>query len=281
MRDILHNTYITRPLLIQRMFDCETAVYDDREAEVVRFNVSAAVVWKHITAHATGVDICAAVARHFGVKEADVRNDVRRCITQCINLGLVEKYSPASAARGIQQVYEQIPAGACQRCARCCSSTVIYSSEFEAIAAYMRNNFSDERIAACMARARLNVATQAQQRRMMQDKGIEQMRPLEVCAFLDAEKKECLIYPVRPFACRVFGFENTNECRARHVNSGGCLERTAIAAMRAYCHAVSPFYELFPGGPRCNTAEISQWFYFQQQGKLWQQHNPGNTAANQ
>jgi len=81
-------------------------------------------------------------------------------------------------------LYPYIPAmPLCDNCGECCGPVTVTEQEYGAIA-----TFINERSIAWEAKADLE------------------------CGFLDAKAKRCRIYPVRPFACRLFGVAHEMAC---------------------------------------------------------------------
>jgi len=83
------------------------------------------------------------------------------------------------------------PCDGCRECAlRCVAGVQMTRREFESIIAYLRTLDAD--------RVR---------RVLEQEKSVPWFEETyrECCLFLDVVKEECLIYPVRPLMCRLFG----------------------------------------------------------------------------
>lgn len=83
------------------------------------------------------------------------------------------------------------PCDGCTGCAlRCTTGVPITGKEFEAIVAYLRS-LEPEKV----------------RRILEQDKSVPWFEDIfqEACLFLDRKDNYCLIYPVRPMVCRLFG----------------------------------------------------------------------------
>lgn len=94
----------------------------------------------------------------------------------------------------LESIYNQVPKGTCNACARCCSESVNISYlEFMNI---VKNGLPslDE------------VTTENLKARLLSYYLLEWVKPQQ-CPFLDGQKN-CLIYAVRPLPCRIFGTSN-------------------------------------------------------------------------
>lgn len=242
-------------------------LYDCREIEVLKLNPSAAKIWELITIDNPLDDIIRHIGDNFGLKRDTAGADVKRFVNGLKKLCLIEEYSLSWQTEKLKEAYERIPESLCERCAVCCANVIIYSSEFENIRGYLNNCIPKEQAARIMSKIFLNAAIQFKQRVYMRSRNIAEMPPLEVCAFLDDEKKECLIYSHRPLACRLYGWERRDECftSSLRLKTPFNPEITAGRAdsLRQSLELISRNYCLKEEGLSFNKAEINQWFHFQ------------------
>lgn len=92
----------------------------------------------------------------------------------------------------LQEIYSAIPGGTCNGCASCCTESVqAFYVEFLSILDYLEKNKIDykERI---------------------ESHYFNELIQNQNCPFLD-ERKQCMIYPVRPLVCRLFGYRTREE----------------------------------------------------------------------
>jgi Fe-S-cluster containining protein len=123
----------------------------------------------------------------------------------------LEKVLRASVEHGnfgmdiLDSLRNQLPTTKCDNCGKCCNSISIFSLEYHRIIRDLMTRCSPERLRRFFLsaiRPDLRQATIGKQKRLR-------------CLFRDDETKVCLIHPVRPFACRIFGLlksDNTREC---------------------------------------------------------------------
>ncbi|MFH1641158.1 MAG: PqqD family peptide modification chaperone [Candidatus Omnitrophota bacterium] len=267
--DLTKNIFIKRRGILEKEIEGCTVIYDEAEGEVLRLNDVASRIWSALDIRHTIEDIASAISRDFKKEEKAVRKDVVDFTKHLKCLGLVEQYSQESAFKKLNEVYYRFPEAICERCARCCSTTVIYSIEFENIKNYMENHFSADLRKELNAKLSLNMATWIQQREYMSNNNIGEMRPLEVCAFLKHPEKKCLIYSLRPFACRVFGLENKSDCYTQNISlkesKVPTLEAENIKGMRSELDSLSRYYKSPSSAEPFNKAEINFWFYYDKQ----------------
>lgn len=88
----------------------------------------------------------------------------------------------------LQDIYSQIPSGDCNGCAKCCMESVhAFYIEFLNVYSYLEKN---------------HLLDQVTER--IENHYFNELTDVIPCPFLK-EDKSCLIYPVRPLVCRLFG----------------------------------------------------------------------------
>ena len=95
--------------------------------------------------------------------------------------------SPEQVVRWLQSVYERLPVGTCGGCTdcalRCAGEVPMLAAEYQAICQHLQN----------------------------QDQSVPTLPPrrpgqmMPPCRFLEEASRLCVIYPVRPLICRLFG----------------------------------------------------------------------------
>lgn len=123
----------------------------------------------------------------------------------------LQKALGASAEHGafgmemLDRLHEQLPHTSCGNCGRCCNSISIFSLEYHRIIRELLTNWPPDRL------RRLVKSALRFDLRQAEVAGENRLR----CIFRDDQTKVCLIHPVRPFACRIFGLlkeDGTREC---------------------------------------------------------------------
>ena len=74
-----------------REIDGETVILNRHSEKIHQLNVTASYIWNLCNGVTSIEDIIKAAAGHFGAPIADIEQDVRRCILQLQDLGLVEE----------------------------------------------------------------------------------------------------------------------------------------------------------------------------------------------
>jgi Fe-S-cluster containining protein len=258
--------FIKRAGIAQKLIDGNTVIYDELEGEILAFNEVGSCIWGAISKDNTLSDIIRIISSDFSTKESIAEKDVVSFIRRLLRLELIEEYTSQLKREKLYDVYGQIPQTTCPGCARCCSNVIIHSLEFENIKMYIEDNFSAELIEEIRAKIALNIATQIKQRQFMRRENIEEMLPLEICAFLGEKENKCLIYHHRPFACRVFGIEKKSECRSQGIRFKSGLpmpdQWPHADALRKRLELLSDYYHLPGLMESFNKAEINSWFYY-------------------
>lgn len=100
--------------------------------------------------------------------------------------------------RQLEILYSQLPSGSCHGCATCC-----YDGVTASFVEYMniRRYFSD------------HLLLTEELKEHIREYVLNELKEVNPCPFLVA--KRCLIYPVRPLTCRLFGFQSRHEQNQR------------------------------------------------------------------
>lgn len=94
----------------------------------------------------------------------------------------------------LETIYSSIPGGQCDGCAKCCTESVhTFFVEFIQIYKYLVDNNLYEEMMKKIEQHYFSELTDAQD-----------------CPFLN-QQKQCVIYPVRPLVCRLFGYATRDE----------------------------------------------------------------------
>jgi Fe-S-cluster containining protein len=111
---------------------------------------------------------------------------------------------------------------ACRRgCSFCCSQAVLASShEILAIEQYLKDHIGKDILEGIRSRTAEKHSVTREMRAM------EFLHHIQACPFLD--KGSCLIYPVRPMACRCYLSSSLKSCRDQYDHP---VDRTKIAAL--------------------------------------------------
>lgn len=120
-----------------------------------------------------------------------------------------QKVLEASANHGafgmemVDMLHDQLPRTACGNCGKCCNSISLYSLEYHRIMREIMTKWKPDRILKLIKSLLLFDLRQAE---VGEEKRLR-------CVFRDDETKVCIIHPVRPFACRIFGLLKENGLR--------------------------------------------------------------------
>lgn len=120
-----------------------------------------------------------------------------------------QKILEASANHGafgmdmVDMLHDQLPRTSCDNCGKCCNSISLYSLEYHRVMREIMTKWQPERILRLiksLLRFDLRQAQVGDEKRLR-------------CVFRDDVTKVCLVHPVRPFACRIFGLLKENGLR--------------------------------------------------------------------
>ena len=123
----------------------------------------------------------------------------------------------------LNEIYAKIPTTTCDNCGECCRilTISIFSIEFINIERYLDKNISREE------KERITKETKINNQIVEMYKESAKKAPSHFpCSFRDEQTKKCMIYPVRPFDCQMFGLKGrrsdieycVRNCRTRCEN---------------------------------------------------------------
>ncbi len=176
----------------------------------------------------------------------------------------VQKVLKASADHGafgmemVDMLHDQLPRTACGNCGKCCNAISMYSLEYHRIMREVMTKWQPERIARLIKsvlRFDLRQANVSDESRLR-------------CVFRDDETKVCLIHPVRPFACRIFGLKKENGLReCDNVKDLALPEQIVreeyLTNLQTKILENSEGYEPFPGKGEIHFFPFEFWFFKQ------------------
>jgi Fe-S-cluster containining protein len=174
----------------------------------------------------------------------------------------LQKALTASAEHGafgmqmLDQLHEQLPRTRCNDCGKCCNSISIFSLEYHRLIREVMTTWPPERLRRLVhsaLRFDLRQAEVADEKRLR-------------CIFRDDESKVCLVHPVRPFACRIFGLlkeDGTRECQ--HVKDlrqpETVVTQDYLISLQAKVLENSESYQPFPDGDEIHFFPFEFWFF--------------------
>lgn len=174
----------------------------------------------------------------------------------------LQKALTASADHGafgmnmLDQLHDQLPATKCRNCGRCCNAISIFSLEYHRVIREILKTWSPERLRR-MVQSALNFDLRA-----VTMAGEKRLR----CIFRDDRTKGCLIHPVRPFACRIFGLlkeDGTRECK--HVEDlnlpATIVTEALLTGLQAKVLDNSESHEPFAGYGKIHFFPFEFWFF--------------------
>ncbi len=174
----------------------------------------------------------------------------------------LQKALTASAEHGefgmnmLDQLHDRLPRTKCANCGRCCNAVSIFSLEYHRIVREILKTWEPERL-----------------RRLVQSVLSFDLRAAEVgpekrlrCVFRDDQTKVCLVHPVRPFACRIFGLlkeDSTRECEHVEdlIHSPTMVSQNFLTTIQSKVLENSESYEPFPGKGEIQFFPFEFWFF--------------------
>lgn len=174
----------------------------------------------------------------------------------------LQKALSASAEHGafgmemLDRLHEQLPRTSCGNCGRCCNSVSIFSLEYHRIIREILAHWQPERV------KRLVKSALRFDLRQAEAGGEKRLR----CIFRDDATKVCLVHPVRPFACRIFGLlkeDGTRECDQVNdlVFPARTVTESFLADLQRRVLENSESYEPWPGKGQIHFFPFEFWFY--------------------
>jgi len=176
--------------------------------------------------------------------------------------GYLQKTLAASADHGsfgmqmLDQLHEQLPRTRCDDCGKCCNSVSIFSLEYHRLIRSVMTTWSPERLRRLVQSAlRFNL----RQAEIGEEKRLR-------CIFRDDETRVCLVHPVRPFACRIFGLlkENgTRECnKVQDLNTPATvITQDYLINLQTKVLDNSESYQPFPGEEVIHFFPFEFWLF--------------------
>lgn len=174
----------------------------------------------------------------------------------------LQKALSASAEHGafgmemLDRLHDQLPRTSCDNCGRCCNAVSIFSLEYHRIIRELLTNWPPDRLR-LLAQSALHLDL-----RQAKVAGEKRLR----CIFRDDETRICLIHPVRPFACRIFGLLKENgerECSA--VNDlrqpPQVVTDAFLTDLQARVLQNSESFEPYPGKGQIHFFPFEFWFF--------------------
>lgn len=176
--------------------------------------------------------------------------------------GCLQKTLAASVEHGyfgmqmLDQLHEQLPRTRCDDCGKCCNSVSIFSLEYHRLIREIMATWSPERLRRLVKSA---LCFDLRQAEIGEEKRLR-------CIFRDDKTRACLIHPVRPFACRIFGLlkENgTRECDKVHDlhRPETVITQDYLISLQAKVLDNSESYRPFPGEEEIHFFPFEFWFF--------------------
>ncbi|GAB4266877.1 MAG: hypothetical protein Kow0029_00940 [Candidatus Rifleibacteriota bacterium] len=174
----------------------------------------------------------------------------------------LEKILQASVNHGnfgmdlLDKLRDQLPATKCGNCGQCCNSVSIFSLEYHRIVRDLMIHCQPERL------RRIFVSAMRLDLRQAEVGSENRLR----CLFREEITKVCLIHPVRPFACRIFGLlkeDGARECdKVEDLNyPPTTVTDLMITELQAKILENSESYEVFPGKGKIHFFPFEFWVF--------------------
>jgi Fe-S-cluster containining protein len=174
----------------------------------------------------------------------------------------LERILSASVEQGnfgmdiLDELRNHLPATSCDNCGKCCNSISIFSLEYHRIVRDLMTRWEPAQIRKLFFSAMRFDLRQAE---VGKEKRIR-------CLFRDEESKLCLIHPVRPFACRIFGLlkeDGTRECdKVKDLRHPPRVVTTdMVTSLQGKILENSESYEVFPNTGKIQFFPFEFWVY--------------------
>ena len=174
----------------------------------------------------------------------------------------LEKILTASVEHGnfgmdlLDRLHDQLLRTKCGNCGQCCNSVSIFSLEYHRIIRDLMTRWAPDRL------RRFLVAAMRLDLRQADVSDEKRLR----CLFRDDETKVCLIHPVRPFACRIFGLlkeDMTRECdQVEDLQSPPQpVSESFITELQSKVLENSESFEPFPGSGEIHFFPFEFWVF--------------------
>lgn len=174
----------------------------------------------------------------------------------------LQKALTASAEHGtfgmnmLDQLHDQLPPTRCNNCGGCCNSISFFSLEYHRIMREILKTWPPEKMRRLIQSA-LNFSLRA-----VADNNEKRLR----CIFRDNQTQTCVVHPVRPFACRIFGLlkeDGQRECS--HVEDllapAKVVNTSFLTGMQAKVLESSESFEPWPGKGEIHFFPFEFWFF--------------------
>jgi len=174
----------------------------------------------------------------------------------------VVKALNASAEHGtfgmeiVDRLHDKLPRTSCGNCGKCCNSVSIYSLEYHRIMREIMTTWQPERI-----RRLVSSIMDIESRKATADNE-KRLR----CTFRDEHTRMCLIHPVRPFPCRIFGLLKENGLReCENVNDLAFPAQTVtqdyLIDLQIKLPENSEAFEPYPKRGKIHFFPFEFWFF--------------------
>ena len=158
----------------------------------------------------------------------------------------------------LETLYDQVPPMTCLNCQDCCLTARVgcYALEYRFIKEFMENNLNFEQKALLEKRILRN--------RFMETVYFQkkELTPRLPCVFMDSLKKECLVYPARPFLCRMNGLKgDEGSCENVKISNGPYFDIKHKKKFLERLKDISRSYALEYGTSITNYDFLRNWIY--------------------
>ena len=155
----------------------------------------------------------------------------------------------------LDALHERLPRTACDNCGTCCNSVSIFSLEYHRIIRDLMVRLAPDRLRTLFLHAlRFD-------QRLAAVGSEDRLR----CVFRDEQTRVCLIHPVRPFACRIFGLlkeDGTRECEhVRDLHGNRVVAAAEIERLQTKVFEVSESFAVVPEDPGTAFFPFEFWLY--------------------
>lgn len=153
-------------------------------------------------------------------------------------------------------LHNKLPKTGCGNCGVCCNSVSIYSLEYHRIMREIMTTWEPERI------RRLVKSIMLFETRFVNVENQKRTR----CVFRSEEVKTCLIHPVRPFPCRIFGLlkeDNKRECDrvTEFTIEPKVVTEDYLVTLQTKLLENSEAHEPYPGKGAISFFPFEFWFF--------------------
>ena len=163
----------------------------------------------------------------------------------------------------LETLYDQVPPTTCLNCGECCLTERVgcYAIEYQFIKKYMEINLSSAEKELFEKRILRNrfIETAYQQKK--------KILPRLPCVFLDSQHKKCLVYPARPFLCRMNGLKgDEGSCESVKISNGQYFDIKHKKKFLERLKDISRLYAPEYGTSSTNYDFLRNWLYTERFG---------------